>query len=102
MRETEAINSFVSIAGGLALFLYGAQESASFFRQNISGGLKEGIGRLTGNKSRSFLLGALLAAVAQSSAIAISFGIGFVPCYLKSLILSLFFSSVSTISCMCL
>ena len=85
MRETEAINSFVSIAGGLALFLYGAQESASFFRQNISGGLKEGIGRLTGNKSRSFLLGTLLAAVAQSSAIAISFGIGFVDAGILSL-----------------
>ena len=85
MRETEAINSFVSITGGLALFLYGAQESARFFRQDISGGLKEGIGRLTGNKSRSFLLGTLLAAVAQSSAIAISFGIGFVDAGILSL-----------------
>ena len=85
MRETEAINSFVSITGGLALFLYGAQESARFFRQEMSGGLKEGLGRLTGSKSRSFLFGALLAAVAQSSAIAISFGIGFVDAGILSL-----------------
>ena len=85
MRETEAINSLVSITGGLALFLYGAQESARFFRQEMSGGLKEGLGRLTGSKSRSFLFGALLAAVAQSSAIAISFGIGFVDAGILSL-----------------
>jgi len=78
VRETEAINSFVSITGGLALFLYGAQESARFFRQELSGGLKEELGRLTGSRSRSFFFGALLAAVAQSSSIAISFGIGFV------------------------
>ena len=85
MRETEAINSFVSITGGLALFLYGAQESARFFRQELSGGLKEGLERLTGSKSRSFFFGALLAAVAQSSAIAISFGIGFVDAGILSL-----------------
>ena len=85
MRETEAINSLVSITGGLALFLYGAQESARFFRQELSGGLKEGLERLTGSKSRSFFFGALLAAVAQSSAIAISFGIGFVDAGILSL-----------------
>lgn len=85
MRETEAISSFVSITGGLALFLYGAQESTRFFRQDVSGDLKEKIGRLTGNKSSSFMLGALLAAVAQSSAIAISFGIGFVDVGILSL-----------------
>ena len=85
MRETEAINSFVSITGGLAFFLYGAQESARFFRQELSGGLKEGLGRLTGSKSLSFFFGALLAAVAQSSAIAISFGIGFVDAGILSL-----------------
>jgi phosphate:Na+ symporter len=85
VRETEAINSLVSITGGLALFLYGAQESARFFRQELSGGLKEGLERLTGSKSRSFFFGALLAAVAQSSAIAISFGIGFVDAGILSL-----------------
>ncbi|MDD4159741.1 MAG: Na/Pi symporter [Synergistaceae bacterium] len=89
MCETEAIDSFVRIIGGLALFLYGAQESSRFFRQDISGdlraGLKEGIGRLTRNKRRSFLFGAMLAAVAQSSAIAISFGIGFVDAGILSL-----------------
>jgi len=85
VRETEAINSFVSITGGLALFLYGAQESARFFRQELSGGLKEELGRLTGSRSRSFFFGALLAAVAQSSSIAISFGIGFVDAGILSL-----------------
>ena len=85
MLETESISSIVSITGGLALFLYGAQESARFFRQDLGGDLKEGIGKLTGNKSGSFLLGALLAAVAQSSAIAVSFGIGFVDAGILSL-----------------
>jgi phosphate:Na+ symporter len=83
--ETEVIDSIVSITGGLALFLYGAQESARFFRQELSGELKESLGRLTGSKSRSFFFGALLAAVAQSSAIAISFGIGFVDAGILSL-----------------
>ena len=79
------MNSIVSITGGLALFLYGAQESARFFRQELSGELKESLGRLTGSKIRSFFFGGLLAAVAQSSAIAISFGIGFVDAGILSL-----------------
>ncbi len=85
MCRTEVFNSVIEIIGGLALFLYGAQESARFFRQELSGNLKEGLGRLTGSGSRSFLFGALLAAVAQSSAIAISFGIGFVDAGILSL-----------------
>lgn len=78
MSETEIGGSIVSIIGGLALFLYGAQESTRFFRHDISGSLRENIERMSGSGVGSFLLGAFLAAVTQSSAIAISFGVGFV------------------------
>lgn len=84
------INSIVYITGGLALFLYGAQEGSRFFRQNLSGGLRKEINRLTGSKTRSFSLGMILAAIAQSSAIAISFGIGFVDAGILSLADSIF------------
>jgi len=78
VSETEIGGSIVSIIGGLALFLYGAQESTRFFRHDISGSLRENIERMSGSGVGSFLLGAFLAAVTQSSAIAISFGVGFV------------------------
>ena len=85
MSETEISDSIVNIIGGLALFLYGAQESARFFKHDISGSLREGIEKLSGSGTGSFLLGVLLAAVAQSSAIAISFGVGFVDAGILSL-----------------
>ena len=85
-----SVNSIVYITGGLALFLYGAQESSRFFRQNLSGSLRKEINRLTGSKSRSFLFGTILAAIAQSSAIAIFFGIGFVDAGILSLADSIF------------
>ena len=85
MIATEITGSIVSISGGLALFLYGAQESARFFRHEISGDLRESIGKLSGSGTGSFLLGTLLAVVAQSSAIAISFGVGFADAGIVSL-----------------
>ena len=85
-----SVSSIVYIMGGLALFLYGAQESSRFFRQNLSGSLRKEINRLTGSKSRSFLFGTILAAIAQSSAIAIFFGIGFVDAGILSLADSIF------------
>ena len=85
-----SVNSIVYIMGGLALFLYGAQESSRFFRQNLSGSLRKEINRLTGSKNRSFIFGTILAAIAQSSAIAIFFGIGFVDAGILSLADSIF------------
>ena len=84
------VSSIVYIIGGLALFLYGAQESSRFFRQNLSGSLRKEINRLTGSKNRSFIFGTILAAIAQSSAIAIFFGIGFVDAGILSLADSIF------------
>ena len=85
-----SVSSIVYIIGGLALFLYGAQESSRFFRQNLSGSLRKEINRLTGSKNRSFIFGTILAAIAQSSAIAIFFGIGFVDAGILSLADSIF------------
>jgi len=85
-----SVNSIVYITGGLALFLYGAQEASRFFRQNLSGSLKKEISNLTDSKNRSFIFGTLLAAIAQSSAIAIFFGIGFVDAGILSLADSIF------------
>ena len=85
-----SVSSIVYIMGGLALFLYGAQESSRFFRQNLSGSLRKEINRLTGSKNRSFIFGTILAAIAQSSAIAIFFGIGFVDAGILSLADSIF------------
>jgi len=75
----------VNILGGLALFLFGTQESARFFRQNFSGEFRNKIETLTHDKQGSFLFGVLLSAVAQSSAVAISFAIGFVDAGLLSM-----------------
>lgn len=82
--------SIVYILGGLALFLYGAQESSAFFRKDISSSLRKGIGKLAGSKSRTFLLGTMLSVAAQSSAIAITFAIGFVDAGILSLANSIF------------
>ena len=38
-----SVSSIVYIMGGLALFLYGAQESSRFFKQNLSGSLRKEI-----------------------------------------------------------
>ena len=75
----------VDILGGLALFLFGTQESARFFRQNFSGEFRDRVENLTRNKRGSFFFGVLLSAVAQSSAVAISFAIGFIDAGLLSL-----------------
>ncbi len=79
------IYSIINISGGLALFLFGTKESTRFFRQNLGGELRDEIGRLTRTKLGSFFFGVLLSAIAQSSAAAVSFVIGFVDVGLLSL-----------------
>ena len=64
--------------GGLALFLYGVQESSAFFKSSFGGEFRDKIGRFTSGKYRSFLFGVLLSAITQSSTIATSFAVGFV------------------------
>ena len=70
--------NLIYIAGGLALFLYGVQESSAFFKSNFGGEFRDKIGRYTSGKYRSFLFGVLLSAITQSSTIATSFAVGFV------------------------
>lgn len=70
--------NFIYIVGGLALFLFGVQESSAFFKSNFGGEFRDKIGRYTSGKGRSFLFGVLLSAITQSSTIATSFAVGFV------------------------
>ncbi|MGI6075722.1 MAG: Na/Pi cotransporter family protein [Pyramidobacter sp.] len=70
--------SAVNICGGLALFLFGVDQSALFFRRNMNAGARELMARFTKNKFSAFTLGVVLSALTQSSTIATSFAVGFV------------------------
>ncbi|MDO5115337.1 MAG: Na/Pi symporter [Synergistaceae bacterium] len=70
--------NLIYVAGGLALFLFGVQESSAFFKSNFGGEFRDKIGRFTSGKYRSFLFGVLLSAITQSSTIATSFAVGFI------------------------
>lgn len=70
--------SAVNIFGGLALFLFGVDQSALFFRQNMNTRARELMARFTKNRFPAFLLGVVLSALTQSSTIATSFAVGFV------------------------
>ncbi|RXM21826.1 Na/Pi cotransporter family protein, partial [Citrobacter sp. AAK_AS5] len=64
--------------GGLALFLYGLEESTSAFASNFGGQSRELMVRFTRRKPMAFVFGVILAAIAQGSTVATSFAIGFV------------------------
>lgn len=70
--------NLIYVVGGLALFLFGVQESSAFFKSNLGGEFRDKIGRFTSGKYRSFLFGVLLSAITQSSTIATSFAVGFI------------------------
>lgn len=76
--------SSINILGGLALFLFGVDQSSLFFRQNMNAGARDVMARFTKNKFLAFLLGVGLSAVTQSSTIATSFAVGFVDVGLLS------------------
>ncbi len=80
----------VNIIGGLALFLFGVDQSALLFRQWLSSGARDVMARFTKKNYQAFLLGVILSAVTQSSTIATSFAVGFVDVGLLSFAGSLF------------
>lgn len=82
--------NLIYIAGGLALFLFGVQESSAFFKSNFGGEFRDKIGRYTSGKCRSFCFGVLLSAITQSSTIATSFAVGFVDAGMLSFAGSIF------------
>lgn len=70
--------SYINILGGLALFLYGVEETTAAFGSSFGGRSKDLMVRFTRKKPLAFLFGVLLSAVAQGSTVATSFAIGFV------------------------
>ena len=75
---------FINVLGGLALFLFGVEQSSQFFRNNLGGESRELMGRFTRKKYQAFTIGVLLSALTQSSTIATSFAVGFVDVGLLS------------------
>ncbi|MDY3868112.1 MAG: Na/Pi symporter, partial [Pyramidobacter sp.] len=76
--------SFINIIGGLALFLFGVEQSSLYFRGNLGAESRELMGRFTRKKYQAFAIGMLLSALTQSSTIATSFAVGFVDVGLLS------------------
>lgn len=70
--------SMVNILGGLALFLFGIDQSSRFFRENMSANARNAMAHFTKKKTQAFLLGWGLSVLTQSSTIATSFAVGFV------------------------
>ncbi len=75
----------LEMLGGLVLFLYGIQVMGDGLKK-VSGGKLEGIlAKLTSNKIKAVLLGALVTAVIQSSGATIVMVVGFVNSQIMSL-----------------
>ena len=68
----------VNIIGGLAIFLYGIQESTRIFRYNLGNTTRDLMSRFTKKRWQAFTFGVMLSAITQSSTIATSFAVGFV------------------------
>ena len=63
----EYVRSFISLLGGLAMFLYGMRLMGSSLREGSSGTLKSVMGKVTNNPVKAFLLGVFITAIIQSS-----------------------------------
>ena len=61
------IFNFISLFGGLALFLYGMRLMGDGLKQGSSAALKKAMEKVTNNPIIGFLLGLLVTAVIQSS-----------------------------------
>ncbi len=70
--------SLIRIFGGLALFLFGVEQSSGFFRRDLGSEARDLMARYTRRKYQAFLMGVGLSALTQSSTIATSFAVGFV------------------------
>ena len=62
-----SILNVISMAGGLALFLYGMQVMGDGLKNGSSGAMKNALAEVTNNPVKSFLLGLLVTSVIQSS-----------------------------------
>jgi phosphate:Na+ symporter len=67
MEDSMTFQSFISLLGGIALFLYGMQIMGSGLQDASGGKLEKILERLTSNKWKGMLLGAGVTAVIQSS-----------------------------------
>ena len=68
----------VNILGGLALFLYGVEQTTIAFGTSFGDKAKELLLRFTQKKPMAFLFGVGLAAIAQGSTLGTAFAVGFV------------------------
>ena len=58
---------FISLLGGLAMFLYGMEIMSAGLKKSTGSALKTVLGKLTQNVFLGFLTGAVVTAVIQSS-----------------------------------
>lgn len=72
------IFDFLSMIGGLALFLYGINVMGDGLKQTSGGKLEAILGKITSNKVMAVLIGALVTAVMQSSSATTVMIVGFV------------------------
>lgn len=63
----EIARSIISLAGGLAMFLYGMRLMGNSLKEGSSGTFKVVMGKVTNNPLKAFLLGVFITAVIQSS-----------------------------------
>lgn len=79
------IFSFITMFGGLAMFLYGMRLMSSTLKQHSSGTLKTVMEKLTDNAFKAFVLGMLFTAIIQSSTATIVITSGLVAAGLLTL-----------------
>ncbi len=70
--------NFLTLAGGLALFLFGMSVMSSALEKRAGNRLKGILARLTSNKFKGFLLGLAITAIIQSSSATTVMVVGFV------------------------
>ena len=77
-------SDFITVLGGLALFLFGVEACCQSFRQ-IGGWLHNTLFKMTQGHVKPFFFGTLLTLIAQNSTVATSLAIGFVDIGMMSL-----------------
>lgn len=77
--------NFLSLLGGLALFLYGMQMMSSGLEAAAGDRMKEILEKLTSNRFLGVLVGAAITAVIQSSSATTVMTVGFVNAAMMSL-----------------
>ena len=70
--------SVLTLAGGLALFLYGMDMMGEGLKKLSGGKLESILGKLTANRFKGFMLGLFVTAIIQSSSASTVMLVGFV------------------------